>query len=267
MIRNNKETHPSLPPNYLTLAQLRERWLKEKQQGKQEEEEEVKATEQRENEDKERQKREDQENRYENGETSQEPSKTVPRRRPFRPNRGGKRLIAVGVKEQESVESRIVEVAVNDSERKRDGSKKKKLWMKMKARPEKGGTGGTEQPLPGEVPKGESAEAVVKGDVEKVMKGTEIKRNGGDMRVHGSNWEEEATVGGSDEIGGKLEVLSLGGERRGDRRSAGNVYRDHFKHNRGSAGFNLSKIQKPRDSKLVWVRKGEPSDVNLAQSS
>ncbi|CAL5418041.1 unnamed protein product [Camellia sinensis] len=243
----------SLPSNYVTLVQLQERWLKE-QQRKQAESEEEEKRKQREKEEQER-KREELENQmkrhHENVERSNK-TNTVPRRR-FNVNRGNqseKSSRTTGVSEKKAEELLIGPIVVHDEERKIDESTKNKSKKKRKPSKEEDQTR-AEKKIP---------VVVNEGKGEKEVNTSEIKRNANNLLVNVMDGEKKVPVDRSVEIGRKLEDLSLGGGKGGHGRSSG-------KCDKVSGKFHSQKLQKPRDSKLVWVRKGESSGVSVALRS
>ena len=64
-------------------------------------------------------------------------------------------------------------------------------------------------------------------------------------------------------IGQKFEGMSMSGGRGGSERDVKNVHGGQWKYSRGSEGFNDRRMQKQRDSSLVWVRKGNTSDGDV----
>ncbi|KAI8002799.1 hypothetical protein LOK49_LG08G00761 [Camellia lanceoleosa] len=235
----------SLPSNYVTLVQLQERWLKE-QQRKQAESEEEDKRKQREKENQER-KREELENlkkrHHENAERSNK-TNTLPRRgfHVNRRNQSEKSYRTIGVSEKKPEELLIGPIVVHDEERKIDVSKKKKKKKsKKKSKPSKeDDQTSAEKKIP---------VVVNEGNGEKEVNTSEIKRNANNLLVNVMDGERKVPVDRSVEIGRKLEDLSLSGGKGGHGRSSG-------KYDRVSGKFNSQKLQKPRDSNLVWVRKG-----------
>ncbi|THG17770.1 hypothetical protein TEA_018622 [Camellia sinensis var. sinensis] len=243
----------SLPSNYVTLVQLQERWLKE-QQRKQAESEEEEKRKQREKEEQER-KREELENQmkrhHENVERSNK-TNTVPRRR-FNVNRGNqseKSSRTTGVSEKKAEELLIGPIVVHDEERKIDESTKNKSKKKRKPSKEEDQTR-AEKKIP---------VVVNEGKGEKEVNTSEIKRNANNLLMNVMGGEKKVPVDRSVEIGRKLEDLSLSGGKGGHGRSSG-------KCDKVSGKFHSQKLQKPRDSNLVWVRKGESSGVSVALRS
>ncbi|KAL7175650.1 hypothetical protein ACSBR2_029281 [Camellia fascicularis] len=246
----------SLPSNYVTLVQLQERWLKE-QQRKQAESEEEEKRKQREKEEQERN-REELENlkkrHHENVERSKN-TNTVRRRR-FNVNRGNeseKSSRTIGVSEKKPEELLIGPIVLHDEERKIDESKKnKKKKSKKKRKPSKeDDQTSAEKKIP---------VVVNEGNGEKEVNTSAIKRNANNLLVNVMDGEKKVPVDRSVEIGRKFEDLSLSGGKGGHGRSSG-------KYDKVSGKFHSQKLQKPRDSNLVWVRKGESSGVSVALRS
>ncbi|KAF5942802.1 hypothetical protein HYC85_020444 [Camellia sinensis] len=242
-----------LPSNYVTLVQLQERWLKE-QQRKQAESEEEEKRKQREKEEQER-KREELENQmkrhHENVERSNK-TNTVPRQR-FNVNRGNqseKSSRTTGVSEKKAEELLIGPIVAHDEERKIDESTKNKSKKKRKPSKEEDQTR-AEKKIP---------VVVNEGKGEKEVNTSEIKRNANNLLMNVMDGEKKVPVDRSVEIGRKLKDLSLSGGKGGHGRSSG-------KCDKVSGKFHFQKLQKPRDSNLVWVRKGESSGVGVALRS
>ncbi|CAL5415284.1 unnamed protein product [Camellia sinensis] len=243
----------SLPSNYVTLVQLQERWLKE-QQRKQAESEEEEKRKQREKEEQERKREEleDQMKRHHENVERSNKTNTVPRRR-FNVNRGNqseKSSRTTGVSEKKAEELLIGPIVVHDEERKIDESTKNKSKKKRKPSKEEDQTR-AEKKIP---------VVVNEGKGEKEVNTSEIKRNANNLLVNVMDGEKKVPVDRSLEIGRKLEDLSLSGGKGGHGRSSG-------KCDKVSGKFHSQKLQKPRDSNLVWVRKGESSGVTVALRS
>ncbi|KAF7139886.1 hypothetical protein RHSIM_Rhsim06G0062900 [Rhododendron simsii] len=92
--------------------------------------------------------------------------------------------------------------------------------------------------------------------------------NGKNLVVNGGSvWQER--VGGmvvdrTERVLGKFEGLSVRGGGYG--RNAGNVNGAPRRNGRGYGSGNIWRLQRPRDSNLVWVRKeeGDTTDANVA---
>ncbi|KAI7980614.1 hypothetical protein LOK49_Contig128G00001, partial [Camellia lanceoleosa] len=200
-------------------------------QRKQAESEEEDKRKQREKENQER-KREELENlkkrHHENAERSNK-TNTLPRRG-FHNDR---------VSEKKPEELLIGPIVVHDEERKIDVSKKKKKKKsKKKSKPSKeDDQTSAEKKIP---------VVVNEGNGEKEVNTSAIKRNANNLLVN--------------VMDGERKDLSLSGGKGGHGRSSG-------KYDRVSGKFNSQKLQKPRDSNLVWVRKGESSGVSVALRS
>ncbi|GFY85953.1 hypothetical protein Acr_04g0006910 [Actinidia rufa] len=109
--------------------------------------------------------------------------------------------------------------------------------------------------------------AVKKNLVSSTVKGeggisSEFNWNGKSWAVKGWVLEEKVPVVKNWR---KFEDMTMSVGRGGNERDVRNGQNGQWKYNRGSGGFNGRRIQKQRESNLVWVRKGDTSDVDVAR--
>ncbi|KAK9269862.1 hypothetical protein L1049_025435 [Liquidambar formosana] len=296
-MEENKK-YPSLPANYVSLVQLQERWLKEEQlkqrKIEQQQEEERRREEQRLKE------KEDKKKNDDNGERCETISKSITRRRPFQGNRRpyGRRTIEVSRTELEEPEARgkaeveaVVVVAgdeVRDQGGKSDDAKKKKNRKKNKKKSggknrkpkteEEEVTGFTEKSAPEKVGEEEVTRGTQQPVPEKVGKEKLPARKDGmregmrcEFRWKSKNPAAEGKVSVPEdhpmvEISRKLEDPSMKrGKEKGRDRSRVEMNGDRGRY-RGSGTLTSrgGGLRQLRDRGLVWVRKGEVSDGNVA---
>lgn len=245
----------SLPSNYVTLVQLQERWLKEQQRKQAESEEEEKRKQRQKEQERNREEFENLKKRHHENVERSNKTNTVPSRRFHgnRRNQSEKSSRTIGVSEKKPEELLIGPIVLHDEERKIDESKKnKKKKSKKKRKPSKeDDQTSAEKKIP---------VVVNEGNGEKEVNTSEIKRNANNLLVNVMDGEKKVPVDRSVEIGRKFEDLSLSGGKGGHGRSSG-------KYDKVSGKFHRQKLQKSRDSNLVWVRKGESSGVSVALRS
>ncbi|KAL6995339.1 hypothetical protein U1Q18_005476 [Sarracenia purpurea var. burkii] len=266
--------HPSLPLNYVTLVQLQERWVKEQQRKKREKEEEEERKRREKEEEEGRRKREDQVNRKRQSEKNRVRivMNTVSRRPPVRRdcmNQSAKRCETVGMIGRKSDRSRSVEIVVDDGERKivdfkknrekKTNQKRGDKNMTGKPRAVEDLTGGTEQLLP------ECEAAAEKNPVISTERESEKKEVSREFRRNGQkSVEKKLPVDGSTQMRRNFEDLSLNGGKGGYSRYGKNMHRGQMNYYTDSGRVNNRRMQRPRDSNLVWVKKGDSSDTNAS---
>ncbi|CAK9143574.1 unnamed protein product [Ilex paraguariensis] len=260
-----EKKYTSLPSNYLSLAQLQERWLKNHQKKKDEEQP---------------RQRKEQENGSQNETGARNDAKTVSvvTRRSFRLNQSEKVFRSIEVSKPKSEESTDKGVVVCDEEQKTDESKKKKKKKKdrrNKRKPRVGENlnGSTEQLLMDN--ETEKKLPVLKENDEKEGIRSEFQHNVDDQKVSADRTVEiqgkykglslngwrERNVRSTVKIQGKYEGFSLNGWRERNVKSTVEI-RDNYQRNWNSGRPDRWKMWKQRDCNFVWVRKGEVSDTN-----
>lgn len=268
---NGKKRLPSIPSNYVSLLQLKERWIKEKE-GKQKGKEEKQET---------QQKHEEKETNVEeriNDEVSGRESRK--NRQIPRFDRGNAKHVAGGKPRDEKT------AAANDFDNEKKGKElKKKRWksknnkrnrMEEKARAANEGeelTGGTSKaPLPtgGEHSKGE--EKLI-GDELQAPELTSVEEENIEARRELGLSSIPRTHDRTEEVERKFQAMSMNGEiRRGGYRGYGgqNVHLNYrggkSERNRRYNGVRFDRRGEGNQSNegMAWVRKGEIKDQNVS---
>ncbi|PSR99917.1 hypothetical protein CEY00_Acc23817 [Actinidia chinensis var. chinensis] len=182
------------------------------------------------------------------------------RSRPSRFNHRNRSEQVVGASDRHSEGAKIAAIVVDGGETKIEGWKKKK--KKRKPRGEGNLIEGTERVLPEKIAVAEKIPVSSKEeDGEEGGVSRECYRNGKNCVVKARVLEEKVAVV---KIGRKFEGMKMSGGRGGNERDVKNVHSGQWKCSRGSEGFNGRRMQQQRDSSLVWVRKGDTSDGDVA---
>ncbi|KAL5559186.1 hypothetical protein UlMin_035397 [Ulmus minor] len=241
----DEKKNPSFPSNYVTLVQLQERWLKEKERKQREEEEEQLRKLQQERE----QKRKEEEDRKASDRTIEADSKPSNRNGRMQ-NRRYRRDAPVKEVEVDGGERA-------DQERKSEGKKKKKKKNKGK----KPNVAVEEEVTGKEGVASEPPADIVKEDAPARRNG-ESRRHVVEFRAKMKNLPETA------EIEAKLENLSV---KNGTEKVNDGLRKTKTQNHRGrgeiggnrSRGLNLGDGWKRKDANWVWVKKGEAIDGNV----
>ncbi|KAH1064901.1 hypothetical protein J1N35_029888 [Gossypium stocksii] len=267
---NGKKRLPSIPSNYVTLLQLQERWIKEKE-GKQKGKEEKQET---------QQKHEEKETNFEervNDEVSGRESRKNRQIPLF--DRGNGKHVAEGKPRDEKT------AAAKDFDNEKKGKELKKRWksknkkrneMKEKARAANEGeelTGGTSKaPLPTGVEHSKGEEKLI-GDELQAPELASVEEENIEARRELGLSSIPRTHDRTEEIGRKFQAMSMNGEiRRGDHRRYGeqNVHLNYrggkSERNRRYNGVKFDRRGEgnQRNEGMAWVRKGEFKDQNVS---
>ncbi|XVF64201.1 hypothetical protein PTKIN_Ptkin09bG0149100 [Pterospermum kingtungense] len=264
---NGKKKLPSIPSNFVTLLQLKERWNKEgegKQKGKEEKEEP-------------QQEQVEKEAKVEERVDEDEVAARRSRRngdfhRRDRKPKEEKIAVIFAVKESEGVEKeKKAEELKEEKKKKKKWAKGKKNKKEKKARADNEGEEVDEPtvhaPLPASVENNEGEKEMI-GDEAHAVKLASVEATR-ELKPRIRPRTDDRTV----EIGRKFGAMSVKGEtRRGDHyryeRRYGNF--NHFggnseRHRRYYGGFDSRKREvNQRNEGMVWVKKGEVSGGNVS---
>ncbi|XWS21302.1 hypothetical protein CRYUN_Cryun30bG0044000 [Craigia yunnanensis] len=272
----NRKKLPSIPSNYVTLRQLQERWITEKER-KQKEKEEP------------QQEQQEEETKVDERVTVNVAGKGSRKnwhlRRYDREN--GKRVvegkpkeeeIATGfaVNESEGVEKeKKVEELKNEKKKKWKKEKKNKNKKEEKARVDNEGEevvgSAVNAPLPASVENNKGEKEVI-GDEVHAPKLASVEKENVEARRELKPRIIPRTDGQMVEIGRKFRAMSMKGEiRTGDHYRYGRQYGNfnHFGGNRELnrryyGKFDRRREMNQRNEGMVWVKKGEFSDRNVS---
>ncbi|XWS25499.1 hypothetical protein CRYUN_Cryun27aG0073300 [Craigia yunnanensis] len=271
---NGKKKLPSIPSNYVTLLQLQERWIKEKERKQKEKEEKEEP----------QQEQEEKETKVEERINDEVAGRRSRKNGHFRryDREYGKRVVEGKPKEEEIA----TDFAVNESEdveKEKKGEelknekKKKKKWKKNKKnkKEEKARVDNDVEevvvpavnaPLPASVDNNKGEKEVIGDEVHAPKLASVEARRESKPRI------VPKTDGRTVEIGRKFRAMSMKDEiRTGDHCRYGRQYGNynHFGGNRELnkryyGNFDWRKELNQRNEGMVWVKKGETSDGNVS---
>lgn len=284
-MENKKKSASSIPADYVSLVQLKERWLQEKQREEEEEEEREKRLQEKERQQREKEeegrRREDKRGQKKNGDEASPEIQSTSRRSLRR--KGRKMYVEVHPKPQDKEALAVAVVEVKRTDESQEKGKKKRNKAKSRLKNKMIG-GATAQPIPENVveagarkvvpEKKDGVQAVEKqpsefplagrkflGEKPPVYRVVEIKEKLEHLSVNGNGKlpseipvTSRKILGESAPVFQEVERLSVNGS----------VYAREYAT---FGAYGQFQARKRRDCSVMWVKKGEASsDGNVAMS-